>query len=394
MALFAKIRGEFIDIVEWLDDSRDTLVWRFPRYENEIKMGARLVVRESQVAVFVNEGRIADAFAPGTYTLETANLPILSTLKGWKHGFHSPFKSEVYFVSTRQFADFKWGTQNPVMVRDPEFGPVRLRAFGAYAARVTDAPALLRELAGTDAQFRTEEVEGYLRQLVVGRLAHALGTAGVALLDLAAGQHEMGRRLAEALTADLAGVGLSIPTFTIENISLPEEVERALDKRSQMGIVGDLGDYARFQAANALESSDGAGEGMGLGMGIAAGQHLASTLAPQPAPQTQPAPHPQPSPQAQPTPYPPPSPQAQPTPHPQPAPQDQAGPPPLPRPDEWYLGVDGERRGPFDAAGLATAGLTPDALVWRAGMPQWTPARDVPELAALLHSTPPPLPPA
>ncbi|NRQ40503.1 SPFH domain-containing protein, partial [Nonomuraea sp. NN258] len=363
MALFDKLRGEFIDIVEWLDDSRDTLVWRFPRYENEIKMGARLVVRESQVAVFVNEGQIADAFAPGTYTLETRNLPILSTLKGWKHGFHSPFKSEVYFVGTRRFADFKWGTQNPVIVRDPEFGPVRLRAFGAYSARVTDARALLRELAGTDQLFRTEEVEGYLRQMIVGRLAHALGAAGVPLLDLAARQHEMGRRLAELLTADLAAVGLAIPDFTIENISLPPEVEQALDKRAQMGIVGDLGQYARFQAAEALEhagAAGGAAEGMGLGMGIAAGQHLAAALTPQPG-------HSQPS-------------------HPQAQGQE---PPPLPRPEQWFLGVDGERRGPYDRQALPAAGLTSESLVWKSGMSQWAAAADVPELAALLRDTPP-----
>ncbi|MEV4071181.1 SPFH domain-containing protein [Nonomuraea fuscirosea] len=359
MALFDKIRGEFIDIVEWLDDSRDTLVWRFPRHDNEIKMGARLVVRESQTAVFVNEGRIADAFPPGTYTLETRNLPVLSTLKGWKHGFHSPFKAEVYFVSTRQFADFKWGTQNPVIVRDPEFGPVRLRAFGSYAARVTDAPALLRELAGTDPRFRTEEVEGYLRQLVMGRLPHALASAGVPLLDLAAGQHEMGRRLAVTLTADLASVGLAIPTFTIENVSLPEEVERALDKRSQMGIVGDLGDYARFQAANALEHAGGAAEGMGLGMGIAAGRQMAESLAQSP----------QPSPAS-------------------------GGPPPLPGNERWFIGVNGEQRGPFGAAELPGNGLTPESLVWKTGMSQWLPARDVPELAAHLRDTPPPLPPA
>ncbi len=359
MALFDKIRGEFIDIVEWLDDSRDTLVWRFPRHDNEIKMGARLVVRESQTAVFVNEGRIADAFPPGTYTLETRNLPVLSTLKGWKHGFHSPFKAEVYFVSTRQFADFKWGTQNPVIVRDPEFGPVRLRAFGSYAARVTDAPALLRELAGTDPRFRTEEVEGYLRQLVMGRLPHALAGAGVPLLDLAAGQHEMGRRLAVTLTADLVSVGLAIPTFTIENVSLPEEVERALDKRSQMGIVGDLGDYARFQAANALEHAGGAAEGMGLGMGIAAGRQMAESLAQSPRP----------------------SPASE-------------GPPPLPGNERWFIGVNGEQRGPFGAAELPGNGLTPESLVWKTGMSQWLPARDVPELAAHLRDTPPPLPPA
>ncbi|MBT2224603.1 SPFH domain-containing protein [Nonomuraea sp. NEAU-A123] len=358
MALFDKIRGEFIDIVEWLDDSRDTIVWRFPRHENEIKMGARLVVRESQVAVFVNEGQIADAFPPGTYTLETRNLPILSTLKGWKYGFHSPFKAEVYFVSTRQFTDFKWGTQNPVMVRDPEFGPVRLRAFGSYSARVIDGRKLLVELAGTDAQFRTEEVEGYLRQMIVGRLAHALGTANMPVLDMAANQHAMGRQLAEVLTADLAGVGISVPNFTFENISLPPEVEEALDKRSQMGILGDLGQYAKFQAANALENSGGVSEGMGLGMGIAAGQQMAAALKPE---------------------------QAQ-----RPA---QQGPPPLPQ-QQWFLGVDGERRGPFDPAALAGAGLTPASLVWKAGMAQWAPAGDVPELASLLSSTPPPLPPS
>ncbi|WP_231619214.1 SPFH domain-containing protein [Nonomuraea sp. SBT364] len=351
MELFTRIRDEFLDIVEWLDDSRDTMVWRFPRHDNEIKMGARLVVRESQVAVFVNEGRIADAFAPGTYELRTRNLPVLSTLKGWKHGFDSPFKAEVYFVSTRQFTDFKWGTQNPVMLRDPEFGPVRLRAFGAYSARVTDAPKLLRELAGTDPRFRTDEVEGYLRQMIVGRLAGALATAGVPVLDMAADQHAMGLRLAELLTADLAGVGLAIPAFSFENISLPPEVEKALDKRAQMGILGDLDAYTRFQAAGALENAGGAADGMGLGLGVAAGQHLAAGLS-------------------------------------------RSAPPPLPRQEQWYLGAGGERRGPFDRPGLAAAGLTPDALVWRPGLARWTPARDVPELAALLHDTPPPLPPS
>ncbi|MEV4892203.1 SPFH domain-containing protein [Nonomuraea sp. NPDC055795] len=359
--MFDKIRGEFVDIVEWLDDSRDTIVWRFPRYENEIKMGARLVVRESQVAVFVNEGQIADIFPPGTYTLETQNLPILSTLKGWKHGFHSPFKAEVYFVGTRQFSDFKWGTQNPVMIRDAEFGPIRLRAFGAYSARVIDARKLLTELAGTDQQFRTEEVEGYLRQMIVSRLAPALATAGMPVLDLAAKQHEMGRRLAEALSADLAGVGISIPNFSIENISLPPEVEQALDKRTQMGIVGDLERYAQFQAANAVEAAaENPNGAMGLGVGMVAGQQAAaSAFAPPTAPP--------------------------------PAAQPPAVPPPLPS-AQWYVGVGGERKGPYDQEALS--GLTPETLVWKAGMAQWSPARDVPELAGLLAQTPPPLPPA
>src|SRR3954468_24426901 len=185
MGLMDKLRGELIDIIEWLDSSRDTMVWRFPRYENEIKMGAKLVVRESQAAVFVNEGTVAAVFAPGTYPLETQNLPILSDLKGWKYGFRSPFKAEVYFANTRLFTDMKWGTQNPVIVRAPEFGMVRLRAFGAYSARVTEPVKLLRELVGTDPQFRTEEVQEYLRQMIVGRLGNALATARVPVLDLA-----------------------------------------------------------------------------------------------------------------------------------------------------------------------------------------------------------------
>src|SRR6478609_4790430 len=171
-----RIRDQFIDIIEWLDDSRDTIVWRFPRHDNEIKMGAKLVVRESQVAVFVNEGQVADAFTPGTYTLETQNLPILSTLKGWKYGFNSPWKAEVYFVSTRLFTDMKWGTQNPAMMRDPEFGMVRVRAFGTYAFRASDPAVLLRELVGTDPAFTTDEVDEFIRQSVVTRVVTALAT--------------------------------------------------------------------------------------------------------------------------------------------------------------------------------------------------------------------------
>lgn len=251
-----RVRGEFIDIIEWTDDSRDTLVWRFPRFENEIKMGAKLIVRESQAAVFVNQGRIADVFAPGMHELQTGNLPILSTLQGWKYGFHSPFKAEVYFVTTRQFTDLKWGTQNPVTVRDPEFGMVRLRAFGGYAARVTDPGRLITELAGTDPQFRTEEVEEYLRQLIVGRLGTLLASSGIPMLDLAARQAELGDRLAKALTDELAAThGLSIPKFIIENISLPPEVEQAIDARSRMGIIGNVDNYARLQAADAVRDA-------------------------------------------------------------------------------------------------------------------------------------------
>jgi len=372
VGIMDKIRGEFIDIIEWTDDSRDTIVWRFPRHENEIKMGAKLTVRESQAAVFVNEGQVADAYVPGMYTLETQNMPIMSTLKGWKYGFNSPFKAEVYFVNTRQFTDLKWGTQNPVIVRDPEFGMVRLRAFGAFAIRVIDPPALLRELAGTDPQFRTEEVSEYLRQIIVGRLGQALATAGVPMLDLATQQGQIGDKLAAVLSQELASVGIAVSKFVIENISLPPEVEAAIDKRSQMGIVGNLDQYTQFQSAEAIEAAannqGGAGEGLGIGLGMALGQRAAG--AGQPQYQQQPQQYQQ---------------------------QPQAGPPPLPQAEQWFLGANGQQLGPFDrnqlAQQVAGGALRQDTLVWKAGMAQWTPAGQVPEVAPLLAATPPPLPP-
>jgi membrane protease subunit (stomatin/prohibitin family) len=377
--IMGRIRGEFVDIIEWTDDSRDTIVWRFPRYENEIKMGAKLTVRESQAAVFVNEGQVADAYPPGMYTLETQNMPILSTLKGWKYGFNSPFKAEVYFVTTRQFTDLKWGTQNPVIVRDPEFGMVRLRAFGAYSMRVVNPALLLKELAGTDPQFRTEEVSEFLRQLIVGRLGNALATSGVPVLDIATRQDVIGATLAEALTKELAAVGIAVPKFVIENISLPPEVEEAIDKRSQMGILGNLDQYTQFQSANAIEEAarnqGGAGEGLGIGLGMALGQRAAGG---QPGYQQQPGGQ-----------------QG----YQQPGYQQQAPgtPPPLPAPEQWFLGVGGQQLGPFDRAQLAQqvsgGQLRPDTLVWKNGMAAWTPAGQVPEVAPLLGSVPPPLPP-
>jgi membrane protease subunit (stomatin/prohibitin family) len=368
MGLMDKIRGEFIDIVEWLDSSRDTLVWRFPRRDNEIKMGAQLVVRESQTAVFVNEGQIADIFPPGTYTLETQNMPILTTLKGWKYGFHSPFKAEVYFVSTRLFTDMKWGTQNPVIVRDAEFGMVRLRAFGAYAARIVDARKLVTELAGTDPQFRTEEVGEYLRQTIVGRLGSVLGSSGIPVLDLAASQSTLATSLAATMTEEFAPVGIEIPKFIIENISLPPEVEAAVDRRSQMSIVGDLNAYTQFQSANAIEDAarnpgGGAGEGIGLGLGMAVGQRMAAGF-------NQPAAA---------------------------APAVASGPPPLPTQARWFIAVSGEQQGPYDEAALrqhvAGGTLTGATLVWCNGMAEWTAASNVAEVAPLLTVGPPPLPP-
>jgi len=363
MGLMDKLRGEFIDIVEWLDDTRDTIVWRFPRYDNEIKMGAKLVVRESQTAVFVNEGQVADVFPPGTYTLQTQNMPILSTLKGWKYGFDSPWKAEVYFVNTRQFTDMKWGTQNPIIVRDAAFGMVRLRAFGAYAARIVDARKLVTEVAGTDPQFRTEEIGDYLRQQIVSHLGAALASSGISVLDLAASQVTIALGLAATMTGEFAPLGIEIPKFIIENISLPPEVEAAVDKRSQMSIVGDLNAYTQFESATAIGDAarnpgGGAGEGIGLGLGMAVGQRMAAGLSPA-------------------------SPAA-------------SGPPPLPAPAQWYVAVNGEREGPLDLgvlAGYAADGrLSATTLVWSAGMGEWVAAAEAPPVAALLAATPPPLP--
>src|ERR1043165_6593739 len=190
MGLFDKLKGEFVDIIEWTDSSNDTMVWRFPRYQNEIKMGAKLTVRESQVAVFVNEGQMADEYKPGRYKLETQNLPILTTLKGWKYGFNSPFKAEVYFVNTKNFTDQKWGTKNPIMLRDAEFGPIRLRAFGSFALKITDAAKFIKEIAGTQAHFTTEEVVEQLRNLIVTRFTDAIGESKIPALDLAANYDE------------------------------------------------------------------------------------------------------------------------------------------------------------------------------------------------------------
>jgi membrane protease subunit (stomatin/prohibitin family) len=369
MGLMNKIKGEFVDIVEWTDDTRDTIVWRFPRYDNEIKNGAQLVVRESQVAVFVNEGQIADVFPPGTVTLETKNLPILSTLKGWKYGFNSPFKAEVYFVSTRQFTDQKWGTQNPAMMRDADFGMVRVRAFGTYTIKVDDPAVLLRELVGTDPRFQTEEVGEFIRQSVVSRVVTALASSGVAVLDLAAHQNDIADKLAPIISEDLKHLGLTMPRFVIENVSLPPEVEAMVDKRSEVGVMkGALDDYTKLQAATAIgdaanNPSGIAGAGVGIGAGAALGAQLANAL--------------------QPTAVPAPAP---------PAGAAAAPPPPLPGTTQWYVGENGQQVGPLSPAEVTSRpGITPDTLVWKAGMAGWTRLGDVPELSS---AAPPPLPPA
>lgn len=287
MSIFDKVKEEalnqFIEVIEWLDDTGNTLVYRFPVAGQEIKNGAQLIVRESQAAVFVHEGQVADVFTAGKYEIDGGNTPILSKLGAWKYGFNSPFKSEVYFVNTKQFSDMKWGTSNPIMLRDADFGIVRLRAFGGYSLRVTDPAAFIREIAGTNAQFQTEDIEGQLKRSVVTEFSDALGELKIPALDLASQYKELGEKIRGVINEDFSSWGLEVVKFYVENISLPEEVEAAMDKRASMGALGNVQTYAQFQAADAMRDAaqnegGGAGLGAGLGAGFAVGNQMVNAF--------------------------------------------------------------------------------------------------------------------
>jgi membrane protease subunit (stomatin/prohibitin family) len=287
MSIFEKIKEEalnqFIEVIEWLDNTGDTILYRFPVHGQEIKNGAQLIVRESQTAVFVFEGQVADVFTPGRYTIEGGNTPILSKLGAWKFGFNSPIKSEVYFVNTKQFTDMKWGTSNPIMLRDADFGIVRLRAFGAYSLRVADPAEFIKQIAGTNAQFQTDDIDGQLKRAIVTEFSDALGEMKIPALDLAAQYKELGEAIRAKINEDFSGYGLEVTKFYVENISLPPEVEAAMDKRASMGALGDAQKYMQFQAADALRDAaqnegGGAGLGAGLGAGFAVGNQMANVF--------------------------------------------------------------------------------------------------------------------
>ena len=366
MGLFDKLRGELVDIIEWIDDSKHTLVWRFPRYQNEIKNGAQLIVRPGQKAVFVHRGEIADVFDEGHYELKADNLPILSTLQGWKYGFNSPFRSEVYFVSTRQLTDLKWGTPNPVMLRDPEFGPIRLRAFGTYTLKAVDPKALLKELVGTNAEFSSDDLSELMRSIITQAFTDMLGTSKIAALDLASHYQEMAVELRKLVVERIDDeYGLDIPQLFIVNVSLPEAVEKALDVRTSMGVVGDMNKYQQYQMGNAMMAAadnpggGGAAEGMGLGMGFAMANRMAQMGA-------------------------------------APVAQQVGAPPPLPSSVTWHAAIGGQSSGPYSLAQIQTAiqagQLDRSTLVWCAGMGNWQPAGEVPQTAGLFGAAPPPLP--
>jgi excisionase family DNA binding protein len=284
MGLMDYLKTQFLEIIEWQDDSRDTISFRYPDMDKEIKNGAQLIVRESQTAQFVYLGQFGDTFGPGKWTLTTDNIPILSTLKGWKYGLHSPFKADLYYVNTRLFTGNKWGTANPIMLRDADFGIVRARAYGIYDFHVTDVKLFLKEVAGTDDHFRLDEFADTMRSRIVSVFTDALASAKVPVLDIAARYTDLGEALLPLINPQVtAKYGIEISSFVIENVSVPPEVEQAIDKRSSMAAIGNLNDYVKFQMAEAMGKGGGEAGGMagtaaGLGAGLAMGQQMMAAL--------------------------------------------------------------------------------------------------------------------
>ena len=288
MALMDFIKKQFIDIIQWTEDGDGTLAWRFPMRDMEIQNGGQLVVRESQMAIFVNEGQVADVFTPGTYKLTTQTLPVLTYLKNWDKLFESPFKSDVYFFSTRQQIDQKWGTPQPITIRDADFGAVRIRAFGNYAFRITDPKLFHTEISGTRDVYPASDLDGQLRGLVLQNISTAIAASGIPFLDLAANQIEFAKALRTQLDPEMAKLGLKLENMTVQSVSLPEELQKILDQKIGMGMVGnDMGKFMQYQTAQAIpkfaEGGGGGGSGiagdaMGLGAGVALGQVLAQNL--------------------------------------------------------------------------------------------------------------------
>ena len=370
MGLFDKLKGEFIDIIEWTDDSNNTLVYRFERYQNEIKNGAKLTVREGQVAVFINEGQLADVFQPGMYTLNTSNLPILSTLQGWKHGFNSPFKAEIYFVNTRNMTDQKWGTKNPITLSDPRFGMLEIRSFGTYVIRVKDAAVFIKEIVGTDGHFTTEEISEQLRSLIVTRFTDAVGESGFPVEAFAAKLNELSEFVHTAMAPEFMNYGIEVTKFLIENISMPEEIKKEIFELSRLNAV-DLNKLTQMKAAKAMEAaaanpSGTAGAGMGMGMGFAMANQMGQQFSQPSQPQQQ---------------------------------QSAGGPPPIPGAPPalvFHAVINGQQAGPYDMNILKQMAsqnqLTKETLVWREGMSNWLAAGQVPELSSVFSSVPPPIP--
>jgi len=366
-----KLSHEFIDIIEWLDTTDDTIVHRFERYQNEIKNQAKLIVREGQVAVFINEGQLADVFKPGTYTLDTQNLPILTTLKGWKYGFDSPFKAEVYFVNTHLFTDEKWGTKNAIILNDDRFGLTEIRAFGTYSFRIQDAGKFVVDVVGTDGNFTNYEVNEHLKSLIVTRFTDTVGEANLPIELYAANTSELSETCQEVMQPEFGRVGILLEKFYIENVSMPEELKKEIFEYSRLDKL-DMGKLTQFKTAKAIEEAaknEGgtAGAGMGMGMGFALAQQMGGMMNPQMAQQNNPNM------------------------------QQAAVPPPMPVQVLYHYAINGTQMGPVPFEKLkelfANRTVNKDTLVWKQGMANWSALHEIGELKSFLGgNTPPPLP--
>jgi membrane protease subunit (stomatin/prohibitin family) len=383
MGLMNKIRNEFVDIIEWIDDSRSTLAWRFPRYQNEIKNGAQLIVREGQKAIFVYRGALADQFDPGHYELKSENLPLLSTLQGWKYGFDSPFRSEVYFINTRPVTSLRWGTPTPVTVRDPDFKMVQVRANGLCVVKIADPETFMKEVIGTDSNVDIEEISELLRRVISLAFSDMVLATGLGVIDLQGRQVELSAKLREFVQERVDDeYGLEIPDITM-NISLPEEITAAMTRGVARGVeeggfldnVGSMDRYQQAKAAEAMVAAAGnpgggaASAGLGLGLGVAMGGQMAGMMGQAFAPAQAAAP----------------------------VVAAVPAPPPLPGQALYHVDAGGQPGGPYNLAqmqaGIAGGQIVGQTLVWTQGMGEWMPAQSVPALQ-VFFAAPPPLPPS
>ncbi len=364
MGIWSKLKGELIDIIEWVDVDSDVLIWKFQRYGNEIKNGAKLIVRESQVAIFVNEGELADVFTPGTYTLETKNLPVLSTLQGWKHGFNSPFKAEVYFVSTKVFLNQKWGTPNAFYIEDPKYGDISVRAFGTFSFQVVDAVKFFRDYAGPVDEYPVSRITEELRNAIIANFQDAIGESGLSIAALSRNVKELQEVLLKYLQQDFNDYGLKIKKFYINSITLPKDLEEYMHKGAKARFIGDVDAYQKVQMAEAYgnvgQTGNFSGGAEGL-MGMAMMQMMMNQQRPGGAQQASPA----------------------------------AAPPPPPA--QFYVTVNGQQAGPLSLEQIrqmiSQGQVKPNTYVWKQGLANWVPANQVPEIAGLFGATPPPPPP-
>jgi membrane protease subunit (stomatin/prohibitin family) len=366
MGLFNFVKGELIDIIEWLQNENDDVMgYRFERHDNEIKNGAKLVVRESQAAVFINEGQMADVFGPGTYTLSTQNLPLLSTLKGWKYGFDSPFKAEVYFINCKRFTGMGWGTPREVNIRDKDFGMVPIRAFGTYTIKVNGPDKFIKEVVGTDNEFTTDEITDELRSMIVTSFITAIGESGLSLLDFAMNYTKLSKFCEKKLNDEFKEYGLELTKFLISNINIPDAVQAKIEERSGMNIIGNANEYSQFKQADAMmeaAKNPGGGGGMEGMMGMAMMNQMMNQNKQQNQQHNQ-----------------------------------QNNPPPPPPNVQFHVTINGQQMGPYDLNTIRQMigqnQITKQTYVWKQGMSGWMMAEQVPEVAGLFAPVPPPPPP-